>query len=107
MFDFLNEVLILELKHPYFKFSQSRVFICKTFVYILNKLYMENVYACCLYSSIYIYFYNIKGIASILNHLEILYYIYDYFSFLSNPITTTIEMLLCHVKYASSHRIAI
>lgn len=52
------------------------------------------------------YFYCKKGIASIPNHLEIPYYIYDYFSFLSNPTTTT--KTLCHVKCARpSYRISI
>lgn len=50
------------------------------------------------YSSVYMYFYSIKGIASIPSHLEILYYFYDYFSFLSNPIANVAEMVLCHVK---------
>lgn len=54
-------MLILELKHPYFKFSQSRVFahiyIC---VYIEEIIYWKCV--CMPYSSVYIYFYSIKGI---------------------------------------------
>lgn len=47
-----------------------------------------------LYPSVYMY--CVKGVASIPSHLEILYYIYDYFSFLRNP-TATAKML-CHVK---------
>ena len=47
---------------------------------------------------VYMYFCSIKGIASIPNQLEVLYCIYDYFSFLSNPSTTTAETPLCHVK---------
>lgn len=85
--------------HPYFNFSQSGVFahvyIC---VHIEQIIHWKCVFM--LYSSVYMYFYSIKGIASIPNHLEILYYIYDYFSFLSNPTTTTTEMLLCRAKCA-------
>lgn len=92
-------MLILELKHPCFNFSQTGVFAQ---IYIC--VYSEEIicWKCVpmLYSSVYVNFYSIKGIVSIPNHSEILYYIYDYFSFLSNPTTTTTEMLLCHVRWA-------
>lgn len=38
MFDFLNEVHILELKHRYFNFSQSRVFIRKNICVYIEQI---------------------------------------------------------------------
>lgn len=97
-------MLILELN--IFNFSQSR-----GFAHIYIGVYIEQImhWKCVfmLYSSVYMYFYSIKGIASISIHLEILYYIYDYFSFLSNPTTTTTEMLFVVQNVQDSHRIAI
>lgn len=46
MFHFLNEMLVLEHKHPYFTFHDLEYLLVYAFACILKKLYIENAYAC-------------------------------------------------------------